>query len=172
MHGRAVAPDLPPIDELNVELHPARLCADACNAARDWPLRAARARAERTSCTLGDCMAATLQACFRYVPAHGFEIFRAAPATPTVELVGLDVTLDVCLRVRACPSAYDVANGIIVRASPFEPDETRLSGFSCLRVIAAAAQGAAQFCSFRAAEQRLQGSDGGIQQRHCDAGAR
>ena len=122
-HWKTEAPDLPPIDELYAESHPACFSrADACHAARDWPLRSLKARAERSSCTLGDCIAASVQACLRHVPAHGFEIFRAAQSRPTVELAGLDLRL----RVRACPSAYDVANGVIVYATMEEDAQGQL----------------------------------------------
>jgi len=113
-HWKTEAPDLPPIDELYAESHPACFSrADACHAARDWPLRAVNEKAEHASSTLGECIAVGLQASLRHVPGHGFEIFRAAHVRPTAELVGLDLRV----RVRACPSAYDVASGIIVYAT-------------------------------------------------------
>jgi hypothetical protein len=148
-HKRCGAPELPPIDELIVESHPAyfsrapsretasrcrqtpehdmlnhRPMRDAKASSRrcqvgtpslstheasigrdlDWPLRAAEARALDTSLTLGDCISSSLQECLSHVPAHGFEIFRATHARPTVQSAGLNLRV----RVRACPSASDV----------------------------------------------------------------
>lgn len=59
-----------PIVDLIVELHPARWCAGASNAPPGWPLQAAKHRAECTMCTLGDCIAATPQACMRQAARH------------------------------------------------------------------------------------------------------
>jgi hypothetical protein len=90
----------------------------------DWPLRAAEARALDTSLTLGDCISSSLQECLSHVPAHGFEIFRATHARPTVQPAGLNLRV----RVRACPSASDVANGTRLHATIEDNDD----GEACL----------------------------------------
>jgi hypothetical protein len=108
----AAPDDLPPIDELHVEAHPARCRrGDVCHPSHDWPLRAATARAVCPESTLGECIAATLrdaQARLRYAPRHDFEVFRQrAPRMLAARLQPGERSV----LVRACRSAHMTAEG-------------------------------------------------------------
>jgi len=122
---RIAAPDdLPPLDELRAEAHPAHCRrGDVCHPSHDWPLLAAEARAACPASTLGECIAATLrdaQARLRYAPRHDFEVFRQR--TPCVKKRQRKPAArlqpgerGIC--VRACPSAHRTAEGKVLYAS-------------------------------------------------------
>ena len=121
---RIAAPDdLPPLDELRAEAHPAHCRrGDVCHPSHDWPLLAAEARAACPASTLGECIAATLrdaQARLRFAPRHNFEVFRLrVPRVRRRRKPAARLPMGergIC--VRACPSAHKTAQGKVLYAS-------------------------------------------------------